>query len=127
MKTTVTPEQASQAKRGKFFTYLDEFISKEEKHELINLTQIYEDHGSPRYKSPKRRLHYPRGKAMIQYEIQRNNNEVEKVIRYDGNTIYGNYNLALTYLREIDAYYYFLFTDFLMRSEPDILEKYFNR
>jgi hypothetical protein len=72
MKTTVTPEQERQAKQDKFFNYLHDFMEKDASNELINLTEIHRDYGSPRYKSPKRILHYPRGKAQIQYEIQRN-------------------------------------------------------
>ncbi len=124
MKTTVTPEQESQAKRDKFFNYLNEFIEKDSKSELINLTQIHIDYGSPRYNSPKRILHYPRGKALISHEIHRNDMCVEAVIRYDGNTVYGNYNLAMEYLKTIDAYNEYFFIDFIMKSEPDILEKF---
>ena len=99
-------ENERKTKRERFFNHLSAIMTKDENNELINLTEIYENHGRPRYKSPRRILHYPRGKAMIQYEIERNNNEIEKVIRYDGDTVYGNYHLAITYLREIDAYNY---------------------
>ena len=117
-------EKERKFKHERFFKHLSAIMTKDENNELINLTEIYEDHGCPKYKSPRRRLHYPRGKQLIQYEIERNNNEIEKVIKYDGKTIYGNYSLAITYLREIDAYNYYLFTDFLMKSEPDILKKF---
>ena len=117
-------ETERQVKLEKFFKYLEEFIEKEEKSELINLTQIFQDYGSPSYNSPKRILHTPRGKALIQYEIERNDMRIEKVIRYNGLTVFGNYNLAMHYLQSIDAFNKYLFIDFVMKSEPDILEKY---
>ena len=120
-------ETERQVKLEKFFKYLEEFIEKEEKSELINLSDIYEDYGHPKYDSPKRILHSKRGKEMIRYEIERHDMQIEKVIRYDGQTVFGNYNLALHYLKSIDAYNYFLFIDLLMKSEPDILEKYIKR
>ena len=122
-----TPDQEEKMKQYRFFKHLSAIMTKNENNELINLTEIYEDHGCPKYQSPKRRMHYPRGKQLIQHEIERNNNEIEKVIKYDGKTIYGNYNLALAYLREIDAYNTYLFIDFLMKSEPNLLEKYLKR
>lgn len=73
--------------------------------------------------SPKRILHYPRGKALIQYEIERNDMCVENVIRYTDTEVYVNYNLAMHYLKSIDAYNEYFFIDLLMKSEPDILEK----
>jgi hypothetical protein len=124
MKTTITPEQERQTKQDKFFDYLHDFMEIVENSELINLTQIHRDYGSPRYDSPKRILHYPSGKALIQHEIQRNNMCVENVIRYEDNTVYGNFNLALEYLISIDAFCKYCYYDFLMKSEPDILEKY---
>jgi len=120
-------ETERQVKRLKFFKYLEEFIEKEEKSELIDLTKVHNDYGSPRYYSPRRILHYPRGKAMIQYEIERNDMCVEKVIRYDGQTVFGNYVLALHYLKSIDANNEYFYIEMLMKSEPDILEKYIKR
>jgi hypothetical protein len=117
-------EKQKQAKRDKFFNYLNDFIKKQEKSELINLTEIHRDYGSPRYYSPKRILHYPRGKALISREIQRNQMCVESVIRYTEIEVYGNYNLAMHYLKSIDAYNEYFFIDFLMKSKPDVLEKY---
>jgi len=117
-------EQEENIKRDNFFNYLDEFIEKQEKSELINLTQIHSDYGSPRYKSPRRILHYARGKAMIQFEIERNDMCVEKVIRYDGNKVYGNFKLAMEYLKSIDVYNEYFLIDFLMKSEPDIMNKF---
>ena len=117
-------EKERKLKRDKFFRYLNEFMEKDSKSELINLTQIYKDYGSPSCKSPRRILHYPRGKAQIQFEIERNAMQVENVIRYDCNDVYGNYYLALNYLKSIDAYNEYLFIDFLMKSEPCILEKF---
>jgi hypothetical protein len=117
-------EQERKIKRDKFFNYLNEFVEKQEKSELINLTQIHLDYGSPKYKSPRRMLHYPRGKALIQYEIEGNAMCVEKVIRYDDNKVYGNFNLALDYINSIDAFNKYCYIEMLMKSEPDIMEKF---
>lgn len=124
MKNKKLIPQERKIKRDKFFNYLNEFIEKQEKSELINLTQIHRDYGSPRYKSPRRILHYPRSKAMIQNEIERNDMCVERVIRYDGNKVYGNFNLAMDYINSIDAYNNYCYIDMLMKSEPDIMERF---
>lgn len=112
------------AKKKKFFSYLPYIMDKQNKSELINLYQIYEDYGCPRYSSPKRILSYRTGKELIQYEIENNDMQIEKVIKFNGKTVYGNYSLALHYLRSIDAYNSYLFIDLLMHAEPNILEKY---
>lgn len=99
-------------------------MEKDANNELINLSEIYEDYGCPRYSSPKRIIGYRTGKELIQYEIEHNDMQVEKVIKYIGEKVYGNYKLALHYLKSIDAYNEYLFIDFLMHVEPEILEKY---
>lgn len=117
-------EENIKLKRERFFRYLTEFMEKDEKSELINLTEIYHDHNCPKYNSPRRILHYPRGKELIRYEIERNAMRVEAVIKYDGKTVYGNYNLAMDYLQSIDAFNKYMFIDMLMKSEPDIVKKF---
>ena len=61
---------------------------------------------------------------MIQNEIERNDMCVERVIRYDGNKVYGNFNLAMDYINSIDAYNNYCYIDMLMKSEPDIMKKF---
>ena len=117
-------ENDMKLKREKFFRYLEEFMEKDKKSELINLTEIYQDYNSPKFKSPRRILHYPRGKELIKYEIERNEMCVENVIKYDGNTIYGNSTLAMNYLKSIDAYNAYMFIDLAINSEPDFLNKF---
>lgn len=117
-------EQERKIKKDKFFKYLNEFIKKQEKSELINLTDIYGDYGRPKCLSPKRILHSRIGKQLIQSEIDKNELQIEKVIRYQGQTVFGNYSLAIHYLQSIDAFNKYLFIDFLMKSEPKILEKF---
>ena len=117
-------ETERQLKKQKFLNYLEEFMEKEENQELINLTEIYNEQGNPPYASPKRILHSSRGKKIIELEIKRNDMKVEKVIRYDNNEVFANFNLAVKYLREIDGSYEYFFIDFIMNAKPDIVEKY---
>jgi hypothetical protein len=117
-------DNEKQVKREKFFLYLSMISKKGDNNELINLTDIYEDYGHPKYLSPKRILHSRTGKQLIKFEIDKNDMQIEKVIRYQGQTVFGNYNLAIHYLQSIDAFNKYLFIDFLMKSEPEILEKY---
>ena len=111
-------------KRIKFFKHMKNLLEKQEQGILIDLTEIYEDYGCPPYMSPKREFHYPRGKQIIEYEIQENHMQVERVIRYDGKKVYGNYALALMYLKGIDAYNAYLVIDMLFMNNPTILDEF---
>ena len=120
-------ENERHVKREKFLFYLSMITKKSDDNELINLTELYEDFGRPKYLSPKRILHSRTGKQMIQLEIDNNDMQIENVIRYQGQNVYGNYYLAIHYLISIDAFNRYLFNDFLMKSEPEILEKLFRQ
>ena len=113
-------------KKEKFFKHIDICLKQEGKGELINLTEIYKDYGSPAYHSPKRILHYPRGKQMIEHEIRQNDMEIEKVIRYEGEKVFGNYQLALDYLGAIDAYNKYMIIKMVYVQNPNILEEFWN-
>ena len=114
----------SELKKEKFFRHIDNCMKQDKKGELVNLTEIYEDYGSTPYNSPKRVLHYPRGKELIAHEIRQNNMKVEKVIRYEGGKLYGNYQLALEYLSAIDDYNKDMIIGMVYMQNPNILEEY---
>jgi hypothetical protein len=114
----------SELKKEKFFRHIDNCMKQDEKGELVDLTDIYEDHDSPPYKSPKRVLHYPRGKELIEHEIRQNNMEVEKVIRYENDRVYGNYQLTLEYLSAIDAFNKYMIIKLVYMHNPNILEEF---
>ncbi len=109
-------------KNEKFFKHILNFLEKNENGELIDLTEVYEDYGRPSYRSPRRILHYPRGKQLIELEIKNNDMQIEKVIKYSGKRIYGNFKIAMAYFIRIDTVNSILIMDLLFFADPDTLE-----
>ncbi|MCU4175503.1 hypothetical protein [Carboxylicivirga sp. N1Y90] len=98
----------------KFNSYVEEFTDKQIRGELINLWEIYESYGKPEGKSPLEFMSTSQSKEIIQLALVDNDMQENKVILRKGEVVLVNFNLALSYLKEVDTYNSFLFIDLLM-------------
>jgi hypothetical protein len=117
--------ELKEKKKQKLHCILDHILDQESQGKLISMWKIYEDHGCPKYKTPKRFFSYPRQKEYIQYLIEQNDMQVDKVIKYEGKDILVNFDLAIHYLRELDAYYWYAILDLTMSKESNDFQKIF--
>lgn len=69
--------------------------------ELVNISKMYHDYGSPRGKSPKRLLNLNHYKDLISQLVEDNDYEIEKVIRFETRQIFVHWEIAYKYLTDL--------------------------
>ncbi len=102
-QTTPVVEQRKEIPFDCFMKFVFECLKKQESGQLISLNEIYERYERPKYKSPRRIMAYGSSKNLIEYTIQQNDMQVEKVIQYKDDDVYVNFYLALRYLDYLDV------------------------
>ncbi len=125
IKQKTMRKELEDKKKQKLFRILDHIMDQDSKGKLISLWKIYEDHGCPKYKTPKRFFSYPRQKVFIQYLIEQNDMQVDMVIKYEERDILVDFDLAIHYLRDLDAYYWYAILDLTVSKEPNEFQKIF--
>jgi hypothetical protein len=101
-----------------FLSHCKRFIESQEEGELINLYEVYEDYGQPKFRSPRKLLRTRPLRNLAKYLIEKNDYKVEKVIKYSGKDIYVCYDLAMSYLMNLDITNYLILNDYLRESGP---------
>jgi hypothetical protein len=107
-----------------FLSHLKRFIECQEKGELISLYEVYVDYGEPKFRSPRRLLRYRQLRNLAKYLIEKNDYNIEKVVKYSGKEIYVCYDLAMSYLMNLDITNYLILNDYL--KESGALDKFFD-
>jgi hypothetical protein len=107
-----------------FKNHLGMFLAIDEKGQMINIAEVYENYGRPRFYSPRRRLKARMLRMLTELLIKRHNYEIEKVIRFEGKNVYVCFELAFDYLRELDIDNSIAINDYLL--ERGALDYFFS-
>jgi hypothetical protein len=99
-----------------FSNHMKRFIESQDKGELISLYEVYVDYGEPKFLSPRRLLRYRQLRNLAKYLIEKNDYNIEKVIKYSGKDVYVCCDLAMSYLMSLDITNYLILNDYLMGS-----------
>lgn len=100
---------------NQFLSHIKRFIQRQDRGEMINITEVYEDYGKPKFLSPRKLLRYRPLRMLAEFLIKNNNYEIEKVIIYKGKDVYVCYDLAMSYLTNLDPSNYIILNDYLIK------------
>jgi hypothetical protein len=99
-----------------FTNHMKRFIETQDKGELISLYEVYRDYGKPKFLSPRRLLRHRQLRNLAKYLIEKNDYNIEKVIKYSGKDVYACYDLAMSYLMNLDITNYIILNDYMKES-----------
>jgi hypothetical protein len=99
-----------------FSNHMKRFIESQDKGELISLYEVYVDYGKPKFLSPRRLLRHRQLRNLAKYLIEKNDYNIERVIKYSGKDVYACSDLAMSYLMNLDITNYLILNDYLKES-----------